>query len=94
MIASSALILRSEAERMNTHRVERACQQMESLVDALENRSNSYVSAEEASLRIQDLFLTSPMQPVWITKKLYAKVLMSMALTSVSLFASTVTTSI
>lgn len=82
-MAVSTLILRSEAERRNTRRVERACQQMESLVGMLENRDESAISVEEARLRVQDLFLTSPMQPVWSIKKFYAKVLMSLALTNV-----------
>jgi hypothetical protein len=84
MMSVSTLILRSEAERMNTRRVERACQQAESLVDELENRECLSIGVEEARLRVQDLFLTSPMQPVWKVKKFYAKVLMSLALTSVS----------
>lgn len=82
----STLILRSETERQNTRRVERACQQMESLVELLDNRDGLNVSAEEGRLRVQDLFLTSPIQPVWEIKKFYAKVLMSLALTNVSVF--------
>lgn len=84
MASLSTLILRSEAERQNTRRIERACQQMESLVELLENRGESLTSAEEARFRIQDLFLSTPMQPVWAIKKFYAKVLMSLALTNVS----------
>jgi hypothetical protein len=80
----SAFILRSEAERLNTRRVERACQQMEYLVGVLENVDNVHIDGDETRLRIQDLFLTSPIQTVWIIKKFYAKVLMSLALTSVS----------
>ncbi|KAI6190195.1 hypothetical protein M3Y97_00090300 [Aphelenchoides bicaudatus] len=78
----STLILRSEAERLNTRRIERACQQTESLVSELENHENLSITAGEARLRVQDLFLTSPMQPVWAIKKFHAKVLMSLALTS------------
>ncbi|KAI6171806.1 Ribonucleoside-diphosphate reductase [Aphelenchoides besseyi] len=78
----SAFVLRSEAERVNTRRVERACQQMESIVDLLENRNNQSTSDDELQLRIQDLFIASPLQPIWQVKKFYAKVLMSLALTS------------
>lgn len=59
---------------------------MESLVELLDNRDGLNVSAEEGRLRVQDLFLTSPIQPVWEIKKFYAKVLMSLALTNVSVF--------
>lgn len=83
MMSASTLILRSEVERLNTRRVERACIQMESLVAELDNRDNASISAKEARSRVQDIFLTSPLQPVWVTKKFYAKVLMSLALTSV-----------
>jgi tetratricopeptide (TPR) repeat protein len=55
---------------------------MESLVDLLENRGNASITDEDIRLRIQDLFLAYPIQPVWILKKFYAKVLMSLALTS------------
>jgi hypothetical protein len=83
MISVSTLILRSEVERLNTRRVERAFMQMESLVGELDNRENVAISTDDVRSRIQDLFLASPMQPVWVTKKFYAKVLMSLALTSV-----------
>ncbi|KAI6196271.1 Tetratricopeptide TPR-1 and Tetratricopeptide TPR2 domain containing protein [Aphelenchoides besseyi] len=78
----SAFVLRSEAERVNTRRVERACQQMESIVDLLENRNDQPISNDELQLRIQDLFIASPLQPIWQVKKFYSKVLMSLALTS------------
>ncbi|KAI6227697.1 Tetratricopeptide TPR-1 and Tetratricopeptide TPR2 domain containing protein [Aphelenchoides fujianensis] len=82
MTTLSAFILRSEAERLNTRRVERACQQMEALVDLLENRGAKPVDEAEARRRLQDLFIACPLQPIWEVKKFYAKVLMSLALTS------------
>ncbi|KAI6228585.1 hypothetical protein M3Y99_01209100 [Aphelenchoides fujianensis] len=82
MATLSAFILRSEAERLNTRRVERACQQMEALVDLLEERGGKLVDEAEAHRRLQDLFIACPLQPIWEVKKFYAKVLMSLALTS------------
>lgn len=55
---------------------------MESIVDLLENRTNDEQNPEDMRLRTQDLFFSFPLKPIWGVKKFYAKVLMSLALTS------------
>ena len=80
----AAYLHRSESERLNTRRVERACRQMESLIDVLENREQIELDQEQLSKRAADLFIACPAQPVWRVKQAYTQVLMSLALVSVS----------
>ncbi|CAD5209765.1 unnamed protein product [Bursaphelenchus okinawaensis] len=82
MTSISLFELRSEAERRNTRRVERAVQQMESIMDELENRKDQILDPQEMRDRICDIWISSPLRPAWGVKKFYAKVLMSLALTS------------
>lgn len=86
LMTIAAFIHRSKSERLNTRRVERACQQMESLIDVLENRDEAVtieLDDQQLERRAADLFLACPSLPVWRVKQIYARVLMSLALVSV-----------
>ncbi|CAD5213230.1 unnamed protein product [Bursaphelenchus xylophilus] len=82
MTSVAVFQLRSKYERRNTRRVERAVQQMEHIVDVLENRENRILDPREMRNRVADIWIASPLKPVWAVKKFYAKVLESLALTS------------
>uniref|UniRef100_A0AAF5PQ46 TPR_REGION domain-containing protein n=2 Tax=Wuchereria bancrofti TaxID=6293 RepID=A0AAF5PQ46_WUCBA len=83
-VQASALLQRSEFDKISMRRVERACMQMESLSKLVNNVENNEV--DESSLRKRlKLLLASGMKPFWYVNLVHAEILRSIGCTAEAL---------
>ncbi|MCP9259103.1 hypothetical protein DINM_002075 [Dirofilaria immitis] len=83
-VQASALLQRSEFEKISMRRVERACMQMESLSKLMKGIEIEEVSEETLRRRLK-LLLASGMKPFWYVDLVYAEILRSIGCTAEAL---------
>ncbi|VDO30343.1 unnamed protein product, partial [Brugia timori] len=80
-VQASALLQRSEFDKISMRRVERACLQMESLSKLVNNVENNEVDESTLRKRLK-LLLASGMKPFWYVDLVHAEILRSIGCTA------------
>ncbi|KAL4002330.1 TPR repeat family protein [Acanthocheilonema viteae] len=83
-VQASALLQRSEFEKISMRRVERACMQMESLSKLINGVENKEMNADVLRKRLK-LLLASGMKPFWYVDLVHAEILRSIGCTAEAL---------
>ncbi|KAK6101347.1 TPR repeat family protein [Brugia pahangi] len=83
-VQASALLQRSEFDKISMRRVERACLQMESLSKLVNNVENNEVDESTLRKRLK-LLLASGMKPFWYVDLVHAEILRSIGCTAEAL---------
>uniref|UniRef100_A0A0R3S0Z9 TPR_REGION domain-containing protein n=1 Tax=Elaeophora elaphi TaxID=1147741 RepID=A0A0R3S0Z9_9BILA len=83
-VQASALLQRSEFEKISMRRVERACMQMESLSKLVNSVGNKEMNEDTLRKRLK-LLLASGMKPFWYVDLLHAEILRSIGCTAEAL---------